>query len=125
MMNEDRGAGLVGTCRRLEERERERKSGGGDELEPSGRGKTNLDTGDPRPLCSGSNFGSLRKGWISAPIFALPWNLGCIISFTATSTILPGTTPVFACSPFSPGFPLLLPLLRKTALLSPPRLPLR
>ena len=70
------------------------------------------------------NFASLRKAWGSAPIPALPWNLGCIISFTATRTIHSGTTPVFASSPSNAGLLVLLAFLRGTELRSTPRLPL-
>lgn len=53
-------------------------------MESSGGEATSLDTGDPRLLCAASKFVSLRKAWGRAPIPVLPWNLGCIISLTAT-----------------------------------------
>lgn len=60
----------------------------------------------------------------SGPIPAFPWNLGCILSFTAIRPIRSGTTLMFASSPRRAGFPVLLPSRRGTALGSPPNLPL-
>lgn len=104
----------MGKCRRLGKRGKGKGSrGGGEGLEPSGGDATSLNTRDPSPGYSASNFG--RRGLL----LRFPRNLDCIISFTATCTIHSGTTLVFACNPYSAGFPfltVLFPLLRKIAL---------
>lgn len=92
-------------------------------MEQRGRRAKNVDSGDTSPLCSASNVDSLGKAWGNALIPAVPGNLGCI-SFTAIRTIHSGTIPVLASSPSSSGFPVPLPLLRKTALQCSARLPL-
>lgn len=76
------------------------------------------DESEHQGLKSGLLGQKLWKAWVTAPIPELPRNLGCIISFTATCTILSGTTLVFASSPYSAGFLLtvLFPLLHKIAL---------
>lgn len=80
-MNEDRGAGLVGKCRRLEKRGKGKGSrGGGERLEPNG-GEASLDTGDPSLLCAARKFTSLSKAWgkWSNPFIPLEFGLYSII----------------------------------------------
>lgn len=126
MMNEDRRIDLMGKCRRLEKKEKGSVYGGGKGWSPVvRRGGEESGHQEPSPRYSSGNFASLRKAWVNALIPALPWNLGYITSFTATRTMHLGTAPVLASSPSSAELPVQLPDLRKTALQSPPRFPLR